>query len=712
MATIRTAIQVYDGMSPAFRSMNNAMHIILNSFENLQNASRNAVDTSSIQTARQELTRAESVFNNIIQNINGAAQSQQNLNNNINRGTSAASGLLSKLIAIASTYLGIQAGGNILALSDELTNTTARLNLMNDGLQTTAELQGMIFQSAQRSYGSYSRTADLIAKLGMNAKDAFASNAEAIHFGELLNKQFAIAGTNAEGISSATLQLTQALGSGVLRGEELNSVFEQAPNIIHTIADYLEVPIGKIREMAAEGLLSADVVKKAMFAATDEINDKFKSMPLTFSQLWTSFKNDALMSFQPVLQKLNEIANNDKFQQVVQNVSASLTTLAGVIMWVLSLISSIGGFFYDNWGIISPIIWGIVAVFAIYTGILLVHKTALMLTAAWQAILTIRTSAQAAAAMLATGATFAQTVAQHGLNAALLASPITKIIFAIIIFVVVIYAAVGALNKFAGTSISATGVIAGAFMTALAFIGNLFVGLWNLLVDVSASIWNIFATVAEFLANVFVDPLGSIVRLFAGMADSVLGILEGIASAIDAVFGFNLASAVNGWRSGLNGKVIDLVGEAKIKMNRMDSSNLKLDRFEYGKAFDSGYSWGKGVEDKLGGAFKMGDILGKAGSLESLGALGSLDGLDKSGKDTAANTAKMADSMDIAEEDLKYLRDLAEQEVVNRFTTAEIKVEMTNHNQINNEMDLDGVVTYLEEKVNEAMEISAEGDHD
>ncbi|MES1045288.1 tape measure protein [Heyndrickxia oleronia] len=690
MATIRTSIQIFDGMSPALRSMNKAMNIVLNSFESLQRSSGNAIDTASIQAARQELARAETAFDQIEQEIRQADQQQKRFNNDIRNGTSEANGLLSKLGAVVAAYLSFQTGKSVLGLSDSMTQTKARLDLLNDGLQTTDQLQKLIFISAERARSSYMDTAQIVAKIGMNAGEAFSSTKEIIAFAEQLNKKFIIAGATTEEMSSALLQLTQGLGSGVLRGEELNAVFESAPNIIQSIADYLDVPIGKIRDMASDGKLTADIVKNAMFAAADETNKKFDQMPQTFGQLWTSFKNNALMAFQPVLEKLNEIANSDKFQSVINTIIGSFYVLAEVASGVIEVVSSISNFIYENWSMIGPIVLGIAGIVGVFTAALILNRAMLIATA----------------------------IAQWALNSAILASPLFIIPAVIIAIIAAVYAAIGAINKFAGTTISATGAIAGAFMTSLAFVGNLFVVLVNLVIDVVALMWNNIANFAEFFANVFVDPIGAVVRLFAGMADSVLGILQGIAKAIDAVFGSNLASAVSGWRSSLDGKVNDLVGEAKVKIPRMDSNKLYLDRFEYGKAFDTGYKFGEKVEDKFDfskiysnaknglGGMDLGNI-GKV-----TGAPAGLDDLKKSGRDTAGNTAKMANSMEATEEDLKYLRDLAEQEVINRFTTAEIKIDMQNTNHINSDLDLDGVVEYLEEKVHETMTIAAEGDHD
>lgn len=257
MATIRTIVQVQDNMSRAFQSMNNAMNIVLSSFETLQNASSNAVDTASTQAARNELNNAEVAFNQIEQE-------------------------LGKIAGIAATYLSIHTAGKIISMADEITNTTARLAIMNDGLQTTAELTDKILASANRTYSSFDDTASMIAKLGILAGDAFNSNDEVIAFAEQLNKHFVISGTETQGIQAVMLQLTQAMAGGVLRGQELNSVFENAPTLIQNISDYLGVTKGEIREMASDGLITADIVKKALFAAADETNERFES---TFSIL-------------------------------------------------------------------------------------------------------------------------------------------------------------------------------------------------------------------------------------------------------------------------------------------------------------------------------------------------------------------------------------------------------------------------------------------
>lgn len=328
LATIRTAIALYDGVTAPLKSMHKAMNIVLNSFEAMQRASGNSVDTSAIREAREELARAGAAFDSIEENIRNAGNQQDRFNRRIRDGTTAADGLWSKLKGIAATVGGLAAVKKILGVSDQLTSTNARLNnaMINfdDGGSLT-DLEKKVMASAQRSRTSYMDAASSIAKLGLNARDAFGSMDEVIAFQELINKQFIIGGASVQEQQAAMIQLTQAMASGVLRGEELNSVFEQAPGIIQSIADYLDVSIGEIRAMAAEGQLTADVVKNAMFAAADDIETKFSNMPKTWGQIWIGMKNKALSIFNPILNKVNQVANSEKFTQVTNGVTKTVT---------------------------------------------------------------------------------------------------------------------------------------------------------------------------------------------------------------------------------------------------------------------------------------------------------------------------------------------------------------------------------------------------
>lgn len=681
----------------------------LNQAVQTQNEMNAAIQNMDITTANDAYIRLSNTISGTERYIRDNVDEQGRFNREIEEGTNEANELMQTIKGAVAAYATIQTLSAALNLSDQLTSTTARLNLMNDGLQTTQDLQNMIYLSAERARGSYQATADAVSKLGLMAGDAFSSSEEIIAFMEQVNKQFTIAGTEAAGIDAAMLQLTQAMGSGVLRGEEYNSILEQAPNIIQAIADYMEVPKGQLKDMAAEGQITAEIVKAAMFAAADDTNAKFESMPKTFSQIWTSFQNTALMAFQPVLQRMNEIANSEAFQGFVNNAIEALSMVAGIALEIFDLLVGVAEIVGENWSWLSPIIYGVAGALAVYYGWLLLTKGAALATAAAQGALTLAVPVYAAL----TGATMADTAAQYGLNAAMYACPIVWIIILIIALIALFYAAVAAVNKFAGTSVSATGIICGAFMVALAFIGNIFVALWNLVVDVFVLIYNLVATVANFIGNVFTDPIGAVCRLFFDLADTVLGTLQALASAIDAIFGSNLAGSVQGWRDSLGGWVDETFGKGDEVMAKMNADDMKLGRFEYGAAWDAGYSFGEGIDESIAN-FDPSSLFDTnvpgAGDYADLSNYGA--GLAGDVGDIAGNTGAIKDSMDITEEDLKYLRDIAEQEAINRFTTAEINIDQSGmQNIIKNGMDLDGVVDGLTDAVNEAVDIIAEGVH-
>jgi hypothetical protein len=681
-----------------------------------QEALNRAVENMDVEAANQAYLRLSQTVGNTERYIRDNVDEQGRFNREIEEGTNEANSLMQTIKGAVAAYATIQTLSTALNLSDQLTSTTARLNLMNDGLQTTQDLQNMIYLSAERARGSYQATADAVSKLGLMAGDAFGSSEEIIAFMEQVNKQFTIAGTEAAGIDAAMLQLTQAMGSGVLRGEEYNSILEQAPNIIQAIADYMEVPKGQLKDMAAEGQITADIVKAAMFAAADDTNAKFESMPKTFSQIWTSFQNTALMAFQPVLQRMNEIANSEAFQQFVNNAIEGLSMVAGVALEIFDLLVGVAGAVADNWSWLSPIIYGVAAALAVYYGWQLAVNAINAITKGIHIAMAVAQMIHAAATGALTAATAAEIAAQNGLNAALYACPIVWIIVLIIALIALFYAAVTAVNKFAGTSVSATGIICGAFMVALAFIGNIFVALWNLVVDVFVLIYNLVATVANFIGNVFTDPIGAVCRLFFDLADTVLGILQALASAIDAIFGSNLAGSVQGWRDSLGGWVDDTFGKGDEVMAKMNADDMKLGRFEYGAAWDAGYSFGEGIDESIAN-FDPSSLFDTnvpgADDYANLSDYGSgIGGIGSGVDDIAGNTGKIADGMEITEEDLKYLRDIAEQEAVNRFTTAEITIEQTNHNTVSGKMDLDGIVSGLTDAANEAVDRIAEGVHE
>lgn len=713
MATIRTAIALYDGVTAPLQTMHKAMNIVLNSFEAMQRASGNSVDVSSIQEAREELARAGAAFDSIEQNIRDAGNQQDRFNRRIRDGTTAADSLWGKLKGIAVTVGGLAAAKKIIGISDDLASTRARLNLIVDDGGSVSELEKKIMASAQRSRSAYFDTASAIASLGANAGAAFANTDEIIAFMEQINKQFVIGGASAQGQAAAMLQLTQAMAAGALRGEELNSILENAPGIARAIESYMGIAEGSIKSYAEQGLITAEVVKNAMFAAADETNAKFESMPKTWAQIWTSMQNKALSIFNPILTKINQIANSEQFTKVTDGIINGLAGIASVATVVLDLLINVASVVVDNWSWLSPIILGVAAALGVYYGRLLLVRGAELASAAVSGAVAVAKGIMAAATMLVTGATWAQVTAQYGLNAAMYACPLVWIIILIIALVALFYAAVAAVNHFAGTSVSATGLICGAFMAALAFIGNIFVALWNLVVDVFVMIYNLVATVANFIGNVFNDPVAAVARLFFDLADTVLSVLQALASAIDTIFGSNLSGSVQGWRDSLGGWVDSTFGKGEEVMEKLNADDLKLGRFEYGAAFDMGYEFGQGVEDTVGGLFDFSamDSLG-ADALDAYGLGNTLDGIYGNTGDTAGNTAAMSDALDIAEEDLAYMRDIAEREAINRFTTAEIRVEQQNTNYISQDTDLDGIMDAWANDFATKLDVSEEGVHE
>lgn len=706
MATIRTAVQLYDGVSSPLKSMAKALDICIESFESMQTASNNSVNVSRLQEARREMQTASGQIESIEDNIRRASDQQKQFNETIKNGSNAASDLKSKFTGLVATIGTVVGLNKVFDLSDEMTQTTARLNMMNDGLQTTEELQQMIFASAQASRGSYQATADAVAKMGIMAKDAFSSNAELVAFTEQLNKQFTIAGTSQEGISAAMLQLTQAMGSGVLRGEELNSVFEQAPTIIQTIADYLDVPIGSIRNMAQEGQLSAEVVKNALLAASDETNKKFESMPKTIGQVWQSIKNQALMAFQPILSKISEIVNSDKFNNLTTGVISAITTIASVALVAFNALASVAGFVYDNWSWIEPIIWAVIAAFVAYNTVSLITNGILAAQALAEGV-------KAAADALQTGTTFAATAAQYGFNAALLACPITWIVIGILAIIAAIIMVCQWIAKTTGVANSFFGVITGGINVAIQAVKNAALVVAN----IALGIWNALSACCTNIGIAFQNVITNVQSWFYNLLSTALTVVSGICAAL------NKLPFVEFDYSGITAKADEYAAKASEAAGNTKEYESISDAFSKGfntydtfadgwasDAFKAGASWGDGITDKVSSFFSGGD--GITSSLDAFELGNTLDGITNNTGDTAGNTAKVADSMDTLEDSLEYLVDIAEREAINRFTTAEISVEMKNENHINSELDIDGVVEALGNKVYETMLVSAEGVHE
>lgn len=697
MASIKTVLGIQDNMTRPLKNITSAMGILINTMENMERISGESIDTAAIDDARNHIAKAAAAFDQVEREINQAGQEQDRLNRNIRAGHSAADGLMRKFAGIAATVGGMVGLKQIVGVSDQLASTKARLNLIVDDGGSVSELEQKIMASAQRSRASYFDTANAIASMGANAKSAFSGNDELIGFMEQVNKQFIIGGATAQGQSAAMLQLTQAMGAGALRGEELNSILENAPGIARAIEQYMGVAEGSIKKYAEKGLISAEVVKNAMFAAADETNAKFETMPMTWGQIWTSMQNKALVIFSPILDKINQIANSSRFESVINGVLNGLAAVASVATVVLDLLIGGASLLVDNWSWIEPLIWGLVAALVVYNATQGI---------AW--LTTLKTIgakvAHAAASALETAAIVAMIAAQDGLNSALAACPITWIVLAVLALVVAIVAVVRAMDVWGASTHSVLGTITGLFMVAVAFIVNLFISMINFVIDIFVILWNFIAAFANFFANVFTDPVGAVARLFFDLVDTVLSLLQALASAIDTIFGSNLAGAVQGWRDSLSGWVDETFGQGEEIMAKISGEDLHIERWAYGDAFEAGASFGDGIADQFSGLFDTSKF-----EMDPYNLGTSLDKIYQNTGDTAANTAEMADALDIAEEDLKYLMDIADREAVNRYTTAQITVEQHNENHISKDTDLDGIMDAWTADFSEKLDISGEG---
>lgn len=678
-----------------------------------QNSLNQAMQNMDVSAANDAYLRLSQTVGNTERYIRDNVDEQGRFNQEISAGTQQANELTNTIKRAVAAYVSIQSVGKALNISDELVQTTSRLNMMNDGVQTTAELVNMVYAAAQDARGSFSQMADVVARFGNNAKDAFSSSEEVVAFADLIQKQMTIAGASTQEAANAELQLSQALGSGVLRGDELNSIFEQAPNLIQNIADYLDVPIGKIREMAADGELSADVVKAAIFSAADDINSKFNEMPMTWGQMWQSMQNTALIAFQPVLQRLNDLANSEAFQTFIQGAIEAMATLANILLNVFEVAASVGAFIGDNWSIIAPIIYGVIAALGAYLAIMGIVNAITAISAAIDAT-------KAAADALAAGQTFLWTVQQYGLNAALAACPITWIIVLIIALIAIIFAVCNAIAKMTGIANSGFGVITGGVNVVIQFFKNLGLTVAN----IALGIGNAIAALASNMMTAFHNAICNVQSWFYNLLSTALSVIEGICAALNKLpfveFDYSgISSAADDYAA----KASEAAGNKEDYQSISDAFNegfTTFDAFQDGwasDAFNAGAAWGDGIADKVSN-FSLSDVFGQT-DIPNVGdyTSGFNDAIANSGVGDSIgniddNTGKIKDSLEVSEEDLKYLRDIAEQESINRFTTAEVTINQTNNNNVSSDTDLDGFITALDDAMGEAIDEVTNGGTD
>lgn len=695
-----------------------------------------------IQDLTEEIQRLERAANNAEGDVDNLDDSVEDLGDEANRTGNALKNMFSGVAGAVGAFFSIQAMLNgmksFVAAADNATNITARLDLINDGLQTTAELQQKIFESAQAAGGSYNATADAVGKLAAQAGAVFGSNDEILAFVDQLNKTFSIAGTSVIGMESAMLQLTQAMAAGKLQGEELNAILDNAQPIVQNIADYMEVPVGSIKKLASEGKITADIIKNAMFAAAEETNAKFAAMPMTFAQQMQIMKDKGLMLLAPLFQRFSDFVNSDTFATLSTMAVNAMTVLAAVfavvlnlLFWLADAVAMVGQFFMDNWSFIAPILMVIAIVLGSIVSILLVKYAVLGL---------IRV------------ATLAWAAAQWIVNAAYLSNPIVWVLIAIIaVIALIVYALV---------------VWGEQTATVIGFIVGLFAALFTYIYNNVANVANFFLAFAEFLINLFIDPVYAIKKLFYDMAQMVMknmaamGMqIDSVANAIGNAFvaGANMAvSAVNWIVDALNeipgvelGKVGKLSMSGSSVGNKIanmatnleaptsDRGVVSLPRMELGNyadnfnaASDWAYNGTMALSDSLNGLVDQAKGLvgnlgkgseGNAGmDMESL--LGNVpafnaDGLDGGSKDAKGKNptggkldkvGKIDDEINIADEDLELFKEIATIKAIQNFVTLTPTVQVQT-GDIQNNVDVNEVVAKIENSMTEEINRSAKG---
>lgn len=686
-----------------------------------QNSLNQAMQNMDVSAANDAYLRLSQTVGNTERYIRDNVDEQGRFNQEISAGTQQANELTNTIKRAVAAYISIQSVGKALNISDELASTTARLNLMNDNLQSTQELTNMVYAAAQDARGSFGDMASNVAKLGTLAGDTFSSSAEIVAFANQLNKQMKLSGASTEEASSAMLQLTQSLAKGTLNGDELTSVMENGSMVIQTIADYMGVAQGEIKDLAADGQVTSDIIIAAMLGAADETNAAFATLPLTWSDIWQNIKNAALVAFQPVLQRINDFANSTVVQNFANGVIEAMAVISNVVLNIFDLIGTVGGFIAENWSIISPIIYGVIGALAVYAAYLGIVKAIELASAAATAIHSVAMSAKIGVMAALTGQTMAATAAQMGYNGALYACPVVWIIVLIIALIAVIMAVCSAIAKMTGIANSGFGVITGGVNVVIQFFKNLGLTVAN----IALGIGNAIAALASNMMTAFHNAICSVQSWFYNLLSTALSVIEGICSALNKLpfveFDYSgISSAADDYAA----KASEAAGNKEDYQSISDAFNegfTTFDAFQDGwasDAFNAGAAWGDGVADKVSN-FSLSDVFGKTDipnvsdytsgfndAIANSGVGDSIGNIDD-------NTGKIKDSLEVSEDELKYLRDIAEQEAINRFTTAEINVDMSGmQNTVNSGDDIDGFMTKLTDSVNEAVDNMTEGVHE
>ena len=758
VAGIQTTIQIIDKATAPMVAMQNAAEELYNSL--------NRINDASMDGANEQVEKFMSAYDQVSDNIEDSNGQQEKLNRSVRSGAGESNKLASTIKKVATAYLSMQTAKKAIDLSDTLALSQSRLSLIVDDDGSVDNLEDKTYASAQRSRASYQDTVDVVSKLGLLAGDAFKNNDELIAFTELMNKNFAVGGASATEQASAMYQLTQAMASGRLQGDEYRSIIENAPLLAKSIEDYMinvQGAQGTMKDWASEGMLTADVIKNALFSSADEVESRFNGMPMTFGQIWTSIKNNALTQFQPILKKISEIANNSKTNKMVNGLTNGISKIAAIAGKAFDILTSVGGFIYDNWSRIKPLITGIVAGLILYNGILIAHNAIETISNGIKSIAAARSKLKAGASFAEAAGTTTASGAQLGLNAAIWACPVTWIIAAIMALIVCfavwtdkIVGAIwwlGALFKNIGLWFANVGIAAWKLIKNIGlWFADLGLAVWTAIkncglwfANLGLGIWEVLKACASNVASAFKNAW---IGIQIGFWSVIRAIVEGVKTAIEwlnKIPGVNISTSgltesVNGytqkmaeleaekhdyknigeaWDKGFSTYAYDSVSDAWNKYDldwgEVSEGYNTYDDFADGwgsSAYNRGAEIGGNIKDWMDDHLSIDSILGLNEGEETTAYDELPDDYSDYLSSISDNTENIADSASIAEEDIKYLRDIAERDVVNRFTTAEVKIDLGGiTNNVSSGMDLDGMIMYLSDKMAEELEIVAEGVH-
>lgn len=668
----------------------NAMFRLMDGYSSQINKmiSRTDAAMNKMLGASKAADKTNDSFHKMGKGASGAAPKVKGLGDGmdaVSKKATRANGSLKTLIGTVASLAAVKKGMDIM---DSYTNTNARLGMITSSPAEQAALQSDVFASANRSRGSYTETANAVAKMRMLAGDSFKTNQEVVGFTELLNKSLKVSGAGQAEQSAAFLQLTQAMAAGKLQGDEFRSVMENAPMVADAIAKYMGKSKGELKELSSQGLITSDIIKNAMFSAADDINGKFNSMPMTFADVWNKIKNTGMQAFGGVFEKANAMLNSDMGQTAVENLTGLVFMAAGAFSTLLDAIGWVG----DRLDIFGPIILGIAGAWLVYNATAGIGWLTTMKNVAAMGL-------KATADWAEYAAIFMLIWAQEGFNAALAACPITWIVMAVILLVAAFYAGVAAVNHFTGATLSGTGIIGAALGGLAASTTNSFI-----------LIYNIIAEVVNFFANAWQHPVVATKILFYDLAITVIGYMAEMARSVEAIINripgveVQISAGLDNFKAGIE-------KAATSAKNASDWNEVvKKKDFVNGADFaNKGYEAGSNLADKASNLFS-----GFNPSLDGAGG----SGIDFSSFATAGSPATVkgtgkggAVKVETEKEDIEWMRKLAERDYVARIAqntlAPNIRVEFSG--PITKEADTDGLVGHVVDRLKEVIATAPEG---